>query len=67
MVGAIVMGPTYRNSRPTNPLAPTNISTRDPAIIAPWTCCILTSQPALDNDAIPRIANVGAKNENVPP
>ena len=35
IVGAIVMGPIYFNIRPTNPLAPTNISITDPAIIAP--------------------------------
>jgi len=67
IVGAIVIGPTNRNSRPMIPLAPTEISTKDPAIMAPCTCCIRTSQPALARAAMPQIANVGAKKENVPP
>ena len=35
MVGAMVMGPTYLSKRPIIPLAPTKISTKEPAIMAP--------------------------------
>ena len=61
------MGPTNRNKRPTKPLAPTIISATEPAIMAPCTCCMRTSQPALAKAAMPQIANVGAKKEKVPP
>jgi hypothetical protein len=67
MVGAMVSGPTKRSSRPTRPLYPTAISKSDPAITAPCTCRILTSQPASASAAIPQIANAGVRKENVPP
>ncbi len=67
IVGAMVIGPTKRRSLPTSPVAPTPISTMEPAIIAPCTCCIRTSHPALLRAAIPQMAIVGARKENVPP
>ena len=36
MVGAIVRGPMYRNSKPMPPKAPTATSTRDATIMDPW-------------------------------